>query len=95
MTKEEIQALVKEEIEKEKKKQYYNTLAEIPPWYLPTIQKLMEAGVLAGRDGGADGKIETISDNTIQVDETFCRIAVVFDRAGLLNLPAGKEAGKV
>lgn len=51
--------------------------------------------MLAGRDGGADGKIETISDNTIQVDETFCRIAVVFDRAGLLNLSAGKEAGKV
>lgn len=95
MTKEEILALVRNEIADEKKKQYYNTLADIPPWYRPTVQKLMEAGVLAGRDGGADGKIETIGDNAIQVDETFCRIVVVLDRTGLLNLPAGKEAGRV
>lgn len=95
MTKEEILALVQEEIAKEKKKQYYNTLADIPPWYLPTVQKFMEASALVGRDGGADGKIETIGDNTIQVDETFCRVVVVLDKAGLLNLPTGKEAGKV
>ena len=95
MTKEEILALVKQEIKEEKEKQYYSTLADIPAWYRPTVQKLMDAKVLAGRDGGADGKIETVGDNTIQVDETFCRILVVLDRAGLLNIPAGKGEDEV
>lgn len=41
--------------------------------------------VLLGHDGGKDGLTATIGDNTIRVDETFCRIIVVFDRMGILD----------
>ena len=44
----------------------------------------MDAGFLAGYNGGKDGDITTIADNTILVDETFCRIVTVLDRAGVL-----------
>ena len=55
----------------------------------------MKAGVLSGYDGGKDGNIATIEDNTILVDETFCRIAVVLERAGVLKLSEVEEAGQV
>lgn len=85
MTKEEIRAMIDESIKKEHEKGSYTTLADIPKWYLPSVQKLMEAGILNGYDGGKDGLTATIGDNTIRVDETFCRIITVFDRLGVLD----------
>ena len=95
MTKEEILVMVQEEIKKEKDKSRYPTIDTVPTSYRPGVKKLMDAKVLCGFDGGADGDPTTIEDNTILVDENFCRIVTVLDRAGLLKLPAGKEASEV
>ena len=95
MTKEEILVMVQEEIKKEKDKSRYPTIDTVPTSYRPSVKKLMDAKVLCGFDGGADGDPTTIEDNTILVDENFCRIVTVLDRAGLLKLPAGKEASEV
>lgn len=84
MSKEEIQAIVDERIRADREAQRYATLEDVPKSYRPSVQKLMDAGVLAGYNGGKDGDITTIADNTILVDETFCRIVTVLDRAGVL-----------
>lgn len=84
MTKEEIQAIVDERIRADRETRHYATLEDVPKSYRPSVQKLMDAGVLAGYNGGKDGDITTIADNTILVDETFCRIVTVLDRAGVL-----------
>lgn len=92
MTPEEVKAIVDEAIKKHQEGGRYQTIGDVPTSYRPTIQKLMDAKVLAGYDGGKDGDITTVADNTILVDETFCRIVTVFDRTGLLKLPERKEA---
>ena len=95
MTKEEILALVQEEIKKEKKKSRYVTVNDVPESYRPTVRRLMATNALRGHDGGKDGKVETVEDNTILVDETFCRIVVVLERAGVLKLPEIEEVEQV
>ena len=84
MSKEEIQAIVDERIRADREAQRYATLEDVPKSYCPSVKKLMDAGFLAGYNGGKDGDITTIADNTILVDETFCRIVTVLDRAGVL-----------
>lgn len=86
MSKEEIQAIVDERIRADREAQRYATLEDVPKSYCPSVKKLMDAGFLAGYNGGKDGDITTIADNTILVDETFCRIVTVLDRAGALKV---------
>ena len=51
----------------------YKTLDDVPEYYRPTVEKLVEAGALTG-DG--DG---------LNVTEDFCRIMTVLDRLGKLD----------
>ena len=53
---------------------YYKTLDEVPEWYRPTVEKLVEAGALKGT--GADA---------LNVSEDFCRTMTVLDRLGKLD----------
>lgn len=91
MTEKEVLAIVEKAMAENKRKEQYATIGEVPKSYRPTVRRLMEAGVLTGHDGGADQNLATIEDNTILVDETFCRIVTVLDRAGVLKLPAPEE----
>lgn len=84
MTKEDVLAIAQEAIAQDRKARQYATLEDVPASYRPSVKKLMDAKVLSGYNGGADGDITTIADNTILVDETFCRIVTVLDRAGVL-----------
>lgn len=59
----------------------YKTLLDVPVAYRPTIRKMMENGYLVGHDEKGPG----IEDNILNIDETFCRIMVVNDRAGKLE----------
>lgn len=52
---------------------YYKTLADVPEWYKPTVEKLVEAGALQGTGDGLD------------VSEDFCRTMTVLDRMGKLD----------
>lgn len=63
---------------------YYATLKDIPDCYKPAVNGLMTAGVLKGYDGGKDGLVATIGDNTIRVDEMFCRVVTMLSRPGAL-----------
>lgn len=82
MTKEDVQKMIDDALVEERKRQYFNTLDDVPESYRPTLRKMMEAGVLKGYDGGADGLVATFEDNTIRVDETFCRIMTILSRPG-------------
>lgn len=84
MSEQEIKAIVAAAIQEDKEKGRYATLADVPPNYKPTVQKLMDSGKLFGYNGGKDGDLTTVVDNTILVDETFCRIVTLLDRLGLL-----------
>lgn len=66
MTKEEVQAIVKE------MQKTYDTLAECPTFAQPTVQKLINKGLLVGGEGG---KLDLTYD--------LCRMLVVNDRAGI------------
>ena len=90
MTEKEVLAIVQKAIEDDRKSRRYSTIADVPKSYSPTVQRLMDAKVLYGHDGGKDGDITTTEDNTILVDETFCRIVVILERAGVLNLPVAE-----
>ena len=59
----------------------YKTLKDVPAWYRPTIEKLMEQGALKGTD---EGEADTLEDNVIDVDETYCRVMTTMDRLGII-----------
>ena len=81
-----VDASVQAAIQKERDSLRYATLGDVPECYRPTVEKLMKTlKVMSGYNGGADGKLETVEDNDILVDETFCRVFVLLDRMGLLN----------
>ena len=61
------------EPEKEDGMNYYQTLDEVPEYYRPTVEKLVEAGALNGTGDGLD------------VSEDFCRVMTVLDRLGKLD----------
>lgn len=52
---------------------YYKTLADVPEWYKPTVEKLVNAGALQGTGDG------------LNVSEDFCRTMTVLDRLGRLD----------
>ena len=52
----------------------YTYLEDVPASYQPTIQKLVEAGVLKGTGNGE-----------LNVDETYCRVMTTLDRLGILE----------
>ena len=53
---------------------YYDTLDEIPEYYRPTMEKLVETGALKG-----------IGGNVLNVSEDFCRIMTLLDHLGKLD----------
>ena len=53
---------------------YYKTLDEVPEYYRPTVEKLVEAGALKGTAEGVPN-----------VSEDFCRTMTVLDRLGKLD----------
>ena len=64
----------------------YRTLAEVPASYQPTIRKLMEAGALLG---SSDTDPNSLEDNVLNIDETYCRVMTTLDRLGLLEVRHG------
>ena len=61
------------EPEKEDAMDYYKTLDEVPKYYRPTVEKLVEAGALKGTGNG------------LNLSEDFCRVMTVLDRLGKLD----------
>lgn len=64
----------KPEPEEDDEMTYYKTLDEVPEWYRPTVEKLVEAGALKGT-----------AEGVLNVSEDFCRTMTVLDRMGKLN----------
>lgn len=69
---------------KEEKEMRYNTLGDIRAdktnalYYLPTIEKLLEKGILRGKGGEGD-------DTIIDLGEDATRVLVALDRAGVFD----------
>lgn len=70
--------------EKEDNEMRYKTLAELKadqykaPYYLPTIEKLMEKGILRGKGGEGD-------DTILDLGEDAVRLLVILDREGVFG----------
>ena len=60
----------------------YRTLKDVPDSYRPTIRKLMERGALRGE---SDPDPNSLEDNVLNLDETFCRIMTTLDRLEVLG----------
>lgn len=63
-----------EMLRKEEVPVVYKKLEDVPEWYRPTIEKLIERGALKGVGGGE-----------IQVDEIYCRVMTTLDRLGVIK----------
>ena len=59
----------------------YENLGDVPTSYRSTTEKLMRMGALNGSDIGDP---ETLEDNVIDVDETYCRVMTTLDRLGVI-----------
>lgn len=66
---------------KEESPMVYEKLGDVPESYRPTIEKLMKKGYLQGTD---IGKPDDLSDNILNVDETYCRVMTTLDRMGVI-----------
>ncbi|WP_299965881.1 CHAP domain-containing protein [uncultured Oscillibacter sp.] len=53
---------------------YYEKLENVPAWYRPTVEKLVNAGALKGTATG-----------TLDVSEDYCRVMTTLDRLGKLD----------
>ena len=51
----------------------YNTIADLPTWAVPTVQKLVDKGILQGNGEGLD------------LSHDMVRMLVILDRAGMLK----------
>ena len=60
----------------------YRTLKDVPEHYRPTIRKLMERGTLWGE---SDPDPNSLEDNVLNLDETYCRVMTTLDRMGKLD----------
>ena len=60
--------------EEDDEMKYYKTLDEVPEYYRPTVEKLVEAGALRGT-----------AEDVLNVSEEFCRTMTVLDRLGKLD----------
>lgn len=67
----------------EKSMPIYARLPNIPASYRPTIQKVMERGGLGGYSNPDPNSLE---DNLLNIDETYCRVMTTLDRMGILDL---------
>lgn len=72
MTKDEVKAIVKEVLA-ENAELIYNSVADVPGWAKPTIEKLVDKGVLLGTGLG------------LNLDYNTLRVLVINDRAGLYD----------
>lgn len=72
MTKEEVKDIIHETMV-EYAADIYAFLSDVPDWARPTIQKLVDKGLLQGTETGLD------------LDYDMCRILVINDRAGLYD----------
>lgn len=72
MTKDEVKAIVKEVLA-ENAELIYNSVADVPGWAKPTIEKLVDKGVLLGTGLG------------LNLDYDTLRVLVINDRAGLYD----------
>lgn len=99
MTKEQVEDLVNERVQaaikEERKRNYFNTLDDVPECYREALSKLMDSGAMKGYDGGADGLVATVGDNTIRVDETFCRVLTILSRQEAREALFGDEAARI
>lgn len=78
MTKEQLKAAVLEVINELK----YKTVLDVPTSYKPSVLKVMQMGAMSGYDAKDPS---TLNDNVINVDETFCRVLTVLDKAGIIK----------
>ncbi len=53
---------------------YYEKIKDVPSYYRPSIQKLIDKGYLKG-----------VGKDVLNVSEDFCRIITINDRAGLYD----------
>ena len=58
---------------KEDNMTYYKNLDDIPNWYRPAVQKLVDAGAIAGTGDG------------LNLSEDLCRTLTILDAAGVLD----------
>lgn len=72
MTKEEVKAIVREVLA-ENAEFVYNSAADVPGWAKPTVDKLVEKGILLGTGLGLNLTYDTL------------RVLVINDRAGLYD----------
>lgn len=72
MTKAEVTQLIKSEVNASKV--VYATINDVPTWYRPSIQKLVNKQWLQGTGNGK-----------LNVSEDLCRIITILDRTGLLD----------
>lgn len=72
MTKEEVKAIVREVLA-ENAEVIYNSAADVPGWAKPTVDKLVEKGILLGTGLGLNLTYDTL------------RVLVINDRAGLYD----------
>lgn len=75
-------AAQKNKIEEDEEMPKYATLKDVPESYRPTIRKLMERGALRGEK---DPDSNSLEDNVLNVDETYCRVMTTLDRLGKLD----------
>ena len=59
----------------------YKTIEDVPAGYRPTIEKLMAAGALKGV---SDPDPNSLEDNILNIDETYCRVMTTLDKMGKL-----------
>lgn len=72
MTESEVMSLVTQLLDAHLEKQYQK-LTDLPPWGLPTVQKLLKKGYLQGSDG------------SLNLSYDLLRTLVINDRAGLYH----------
>lgn len=61
-------------LEDDKQMIVYKKLEDVPSWYRPSVEKLMDTGALEGTGNGE-----------INVDESLCRMITILDRLGKLD----------
>ena len=81
-----LRKIIKEEIDAANYSKVYQTLAQVPTIYQPALLWLNGLGLLNGYDGGADKNVLTFADNTVRVDETFCRLVFILYNANQKGL---------
>lgn len=76
MTENEVRAIAAKVVDE--KVPRYTYLRDIPKWYAPTVERLVNKGVLAGKSGAGE-------DLVLDLTEDACRNLVILDRAGVFG----------